>query len=79
MTAIWTDSIRARDEAGRLAETDHGRDDGLEHGISSGAGAQRSELGYILKEEPQDLLVSCGVCEKDKSGMHSSSLAWATG
>ena len=78
MAASWTYVLRARDEARRLVETDCGRDDGLGYGVSSGDGALKSELGHILKEEPQDLLVRCGVSEEDESEMHSLSFTWAT-
>lgn len=78
MAASWTYSLRARDEARRLVETDCGRDDGLGYGVSSGDGALKSEFCHILKEEPQDLLVRCGVSEKDESEMHSLSFTWAT-
>lgn len=79
MAATWTYSLRARDEARRLVETDCGRDDGLGYGVSSGDGALKSELGHILKEESQDLLVRCEMSEKDEHELHSLSLAWATG
>lgn len=78
MAASWTYSLRARDETRRLVETDCGRDDGLGYGVSSGDGAPKSELGHILKEEPQDFIVRCGVSEKDESEMHSLSFTWAT-
>lgn len=67
MAATWTYSLRARDEARRLVETDCGRDDGLGYGVSSGDGALKSELGHILQEESQDLLVRCEMSEKDET------------
>ena len=64
-------SAKACGEAG---ERDHARDVGLEHSVNSGNGVQRSKSGSILKEELQDLLVSFRVCEKEESGLLSSSL-----
>lgn len=83
MAAIWTEYIGARDGAGRLVGKQMKQtmppDNALEYHVSSGGGTQKSEFGCMLKEEPQDLLVCCEVCEKDKPGMLSSSLGWATG